>query len=205
MASWLLSIPPELVSSLCCKAGWSGAGTRTEELSVSVRVASFVWNAASPAERQVAVKVFFAGKQLGPSGPVRRLRRCPPGRSGVVSRNAAREASALRIALDGTRCDFRVSDWRGGSWDNPVPVSPSRFVITRWRRATSVERERRQIRRIEIILARNSDQGEQRIAPCIGQRRSHAMRRIGFADGAHRPNPMTSIPLRNGQGPWSDE
>ena len=68
-----------------------------------------------------------------------------------------------------------------------MPISPSRFVITRSRRAVAVERERRQIRRVEIILARDSDQGEQRIAPCIGQRRSHPMRRIGLADRAYRP------------------
>ena len=34
-----------------------------------------------------------------------------------------------------------------------------------------------QVRRIEVVLAGDSDQGEQGVAPGIGQRRSHPMRR----------------------------
>ena len=44
-----------------------------------------------------------------------------------------------------------------------------------------------QIRRIKIILPRNTHQGEERVAPCIGQSRPHPVRRRGVGDGAHRP------------------
>ena len=45
----------------------------------------------------------------------------------------------------------------------------------------------RQIRCIEIILAGNSDQGEQRIAAGIGERSAKPMGRSRFADRADRP------------------
>ena len=55
-----------------------------------------------------------------------------------------------------------------------------------------------QIRRIEIILAGNADEGEQRIAPGISQRRSHAMRGGGLGDGADRP--VRGDPFPGGMG-----
>ena len=48
-------------------------------------------------------------------------------------------------------------------------------------------RLREQVGRIEIVLAGNADQGKQRIAPGIGQRRSHPVRGRGLADRADRP------------------
>jgi hypothetical protein len=44
-----------------------------------------------------------------------------------------------------------------------------------------------QVRCIEVVLAGNSDQGEQGIAPGIGQGRSHPVRGAGFGDRAHGP------------------
>ncbi len=44
-----------------------------------------------------------------------------------------------------------------------------------------------QIRRIEIVLTGNADQGEQRIAAGIGKGRTHAMRGRGVGNGTDRP------------------
>jgi hypothetical protein len=44
-----------------------------------------------------------------------------------------------------------------------------------------------QIRRIEIIFPGNSEQRKKRIAPRIGERRSHTMWRGGFSDWTNRP------------------
>ena len=67
----------------------------------------------------------------------------------------------------------------------------------------AVERERRQIRRVEIILAGDSNQGEQRIAPRIGERRAHPMRgavsligQTGQSDEIHSPEEWASIVVR---------
>ena len=40
---------------------------------------------------------------------------------------------------------------------------------------------------IDIILASNTDQREQRVTPGIGQCRPHAMGRCRFADATYRP------------------
>ena len=45
----------------------------------------------------------------------------------------------------------------------------------------------KQIRRVEIILAGNADQGEQGVAASIGQGRAHAMRRCSLGNRADRP------------------
>jgi hypothetical protein len=55
-----------------------------------------------------------------------------------------------------------------------------------------------QIRRVEVILARNSDQGEQGIAPGVGQRRAHAARRCHLGQRTHRP--VRGNPLARGVG-----
>ena len=44
-----------------------------------------------------------------------------------------------------------------------------------------------QVRSIKIILAGNPNEGEQGVAPGIGQRSSHPVRGAGFGDRAHRP------------------
>ena len=48
-------------------------------------------------------------------------------------------------------------------------------------------RLRGEVGRIQIVLAGNPDQGEQRIAPGVGQCRAHPVRGGGFADRADRP------------------
>ncbi len=45
----------------------------------------------------------------------------------------------------------------------------------------------RQVRRVEIVFARDADQREQGIASRVGERRSHPARRRGLADRAHWP------------------
>ena len=47
---------------------------------------------------------------------------------------------------------------------------------------------------VEIVLAGNADQREKRIAPGIGQRRAHPMRRRGLADRRRPASPRQSIP-----------
>ena len=46
---------------------------------------------------------------------------------------------------------------------------------------------RSEIGRIEVVFAGNADQGEQGIAPGVGQCRAHPVRGGGLADGADRP------------------
>ena len=72
----------------------------------------------------------------------------------------------------------------------------SRRRLRRFRRSgpwRSVE-----IRRIEIVLAGNPDQGEQAIAPGIGQRSAHPMWRGGLRDRTDRP--VRRQPFAGGMG-----
>ena len=41
--------------------------------------------------------------------------------------------------------------------------------------------------RVEVVLSGDADQGEEGVAPGIGERRSHSARRSGFANRADRP------------------
>ena len=53
---------------------------------------------------------------------------------------------------------------------------------------------------IDIILASNTDQREQRVTPGIGQRRAHAVRSGCLSDGADRPirsNPFSRSVRQN--------
>jgi len=49
---------------------------------------------------------------------------------------------------------------------------------------------------IEVVLARNAHQREQRVAPGIGERRAHALRRGHVGDGADRPVRPNPLPRR---------
>jgi hypothetical protein len=59
-----------------------------------------------------------------------------------------------------------------------------------------------EIRRVEVVFAGNPDQGEQSIAPGIGEGGSHPVRAGGLGDRADRPvrgNPLARR-MRQGDG-----
>src|SRR5271154_5326722 len=66
-------------------------------------------------------------------------------------------------------------------------VQPAVATANEPLRSWRLLRWRCEVRCIEVILARNADQREQRIATSIGERCSHPMRGGGLADRANRP------------------
>src|SRR5216684_6878379 len=55
------------------------------------------------------------------------------------------------------------------------------------------------VRRVEVVLAGDPDQGEQRIATSVGQSRSHTVRSCGLAARADRPVRRDPFPGGMGQ------
>ena len=76
---------------------------------------------------------------------------------------------------DFARCG-RLQSWLHGRRNVPGEVDPrSAFEI------------RIEVWCVEVVLSGDADQGEEGVAPGIGQRRPHLARRSGFANCADRP------------------
>ena len=96
------------------------------------------------------------------------------------------------------------SPWRGRAVGESMavrllPIRPGRLMIGVGFGGCS------KVRRIEVILPGNPDQGEQGIAPGIGQRRAHPVWRRGLARPGTPASRTRPIPPRNGRAPWSAE
>ena len=79
-------------------------------------------------------------------------------------------------------------------WSLPMLRLQRAFVSWRRWRARAITK----IRRIQIVLARDADQGEQCVAAGVGQRGAHALGVSGFSYRADRP--IGGDPLPGGMG-----
>src|SRR5262245_8193135 len=78
---------------------------------------------------------------------------------------------------------------------------PCRSLLIRSRQRFCRIRDSTEIRRVEIVFSGDTDQGEKRIPPRVGEGGSHSLRRGDIGDQANRPfrgDPLTRRMRKNG-------